>query len=335
MIAFFSFDLLRHGTGDLYVPGGHVILFCEFESQPPISLSLPLSKLSSSFKNYSANSVLSALSSCDFSPLYSSSDLSSFVDILSAFILRSLDSVAPLSSFLYTPVRAIKEPWRTSEFVRLEKLATQSYKKNGRSENTTPLLIFRDLRSRSSDLYTHLPHSYLRDSIAGCHSQTDLRKVLDKLGLRGGRSPPNSCSPSDYALFLVDLPGGPDSDPDLHSQCDNASAGPYLSHFRNVTTEDIVREVLARSGGRSVGPDGIHMRQLLDGLPILASILSDLFNSILSSGSYPVLWKKTLVKPIPKALNPTSCSHYRPITLQSNLAKIFEGILLAQMSSYL
>lgn len=67
---------------------------------------------------------------------------------------------------------------------------------------------------------------------------------------------------------------------------------------------------LARSGGPSVGHDGIHMRRLLDGLPILALILSDLPNSILFSGCYPALWKKILVKPTSKVLNPTSCSQY-------------------------
>lgn len=109
--------------------------------------------------------------------------------------------------------------------------------------------------------------------------------------------------------MLVDLPGGPDPDPDLHSRCDVAPTGPDLFYFRNVTSEEVVPEVPARSGGQLVGPDGIHMQQLLDGLLIFAPILSDLFNSILSSGSYPALWKKTLVKPIPKVLKPTSCSH--------------------------
>ena len=44
LIAFFGFDLLRHGIGDSCVPGGHTLLFCEFSCRSPISLSLPVSK---------------------------------------------------------------------------------------------------------------------------------------------------------------------------------------------------------------------------------------------------------------------------------------------------
>lgn len=208
-IAFFDFDLVRHGTGEYCFPGGHVLLFCEFKGPSRISLSAPSSKPSRSFKNYSAFSFLSALSPSDFSPLYSSADPSSFVDKLSELILSCLDSVALLSSSLSTCLRAFEETWRTPELAMLEKLTSQAYKKYKRSGNSSQLGTFRDLRRRSSSLCSHLFNSFIRGSIAACRSQTDIWKVLDRLGSRGGMSPPNPCSPSEFASFLVDLPGRP------------------------------------------------------------------------------------------------------------------------------
>lgn len=98
-------------------------------------------------------------------------------------------------------------------------------------------------------------------------------------------------------------------------------------YFGNITAEDVIREVLRLQGYRAIGPDGVHFGQLADGLGVLAPLLADLFNAIISSGSYPVVWKQTIVKMISKRLNLVLCSDCRPITLQCNLAKVFEGLL--------
>lgn len=81
-------------------------------------------------------------------------------------------------------------------------------------------------------------------------------------------------------------------------------------------------------GYRAVGPDDIHIAQLVDGLEVLAPFLADLFNSIISTGEYPRCWKQTTVKPIPKRLNLTQPKDCRPTSLQCTPAKVFDGILL-------
>ena len=64
--------------------------------------------------------------------------------------------------------------------------------------------------------------------------------------------------------------------------------------------------------------------------------LTDLFNQILTSGEYPSSWKRAIVVAIPKPnkdpLQPTS---YRPISLTSVLAKLFEMILNKRLNWYL
>lgn len=44
---------------------------------------------------------------------------------------------------------------------------------------------------------------------------------------------------------------------------------------------------------------------------------------------------RSIVKPIPKKSKPTEPRHFRPISLQSNLAKMFEAIVLPQMTEHI
>ncbi|KAF8361982.1 hypothetical protein PRIPAC_88905 [Pristionchus pacificus] len=80
-----------------------------------------------------------------------------------------------------------------------------------------------------------------------------------------------------------------------------------------------------------------------DGLPNIFyskckfSIVSPLliiFNKSLHSTSIPSLWKQAIVKPIPKTSS-NSINTFRPISLTCSVTKIFEKILISEITSYL
>ncbi|KAF8386629.1 hypothetical protein PRIPAC_75771 [Pristionchus pacificus] len=80
-----------------------------------------------------------------------------------------------------------------------------------------------------------------------------------------------------------------------------------------------------------------------DGLPNIFyskckfSIVSPLliiFNKSLHSKSIPSLWKQAIVKPIPKTSS-NSINTFRPISLTCSVTKIFEKILISEITSYL
>jgi len=63
---------------------------------------------------------------------------------------------------------------------------------------------------------------------------------------------------------------------------------------------------------------------------------TSLLNRILSSNTYPSIWKTALVIPLLKPLkNPTLPASYRPISLLSALSKILEKILNSRLTWYL
>ena len=87
---------------------------------------------------------------------------------------------------------------------------------------------------------------------------------------------------------------------------------------------------------KAPGPDGIPA-ECYRGEGSLATAAIAVFNAILSSGRYPDAWRTALLVPLLKnwRLDPTQPPHYRPISLQVTLAKIFAAILERRLAAFL
>ena len=68
---------------------------------------------------------------------------------------------------------------------------------------------------------------------------------------------------------------------------------------------------------------------------ILAPPLTNIINKSLTEGVFPALLKSGLVCPIFKKNEKTSCANYRPISLLSNLSKIFERVMYNRIDNFL
>ena len=86
--------------------------------------------------------------------------------------------------------------------------------------------------------------------------------------------------------------------------------------------------VLASSGGKASGPDGVHPL-LLRKLPSLGrQALLSLLNRSFVEGRVPSAWRRADIVPIPKKGKPKEqASSYRPISLLSCVSKVLEALL--------
>ena len=75
---------------------------------------------------------------------------------------------------------------------------------------------------------------------------------------------------------------------------------------------------------KAIGPDGISARMLKSTAYSIAPSLTKLFNQLLSTGILPLLWKKSLVVPIPKNQELSNPCNYHPISLLPIVNKILE-----------
>lgn len=322
------------------LPGGHVFLSCSASYVKHVSPALPRPSRRRDWSNYTREDLVSSLMGCDWS-IFRLQETSpdAMASYLTDCLSDALDRIAPWKTRRPLPV-ARADPWRNAHLKEMDRKATALYKKYQRNGRHETLIEYRELRRRVESYYSQLFNDFFRPRILRCRSQADIWALFERYGLLSatGSLPAFGVDPHAFAQFLTDLPGLPDPVPDLRgliSSWHEEDGGLSGFFFANITTSDVVEEALRLSSSRCTGLDGIHISYILDGMAVLGPLLADLFNAIISRGIYPTAWKRTVVRPIPKRPNPVAPGDFRPISLQSMFAKIFEGIVLRQITGFL
>ena len=88
-------------------------------------------------------------------------------------------------------------------------------------------------------------------------------------------------------------------------------------------------------GDKAPCPDGVPSNLVKDAAKSIAKLLMMIFNASLAKGVVPNVWKLTKVTPIFKSGTRNKKNNYRPISVLSVFAKLFERIVHDQLSDYL
>ena len=115
------------------------------------------------------------------------------------------------------------------------------------------------------------------------------------------------------------------------------SATNHVNKLDNILiTEDEVYSILASLDvSKATGPDGISPYLLKEGAQSITPSLTRLFNLSLQKSFFPFEWKKAHVTPIFKGGEANLCSNYRPISLISCVAKVFERVVFKHVFNFL
>ena len=105
--------------------------------------------------------------------------------------------------------------------------------------------------------------------------------------------------------------------------------------FLEIDPSRVLNLLLKADIERAAGLDQISNKVLKLAAPIIYRQLTDLFNLSVSSGVYPVDWKLAKVSPIYKTGERIDPNNYRPISVLSTIARIFEKIIYEQFYDYL
>lgn len=105
-------------------------------------------------------------------------------------------------------------------------------------------------------------------------------------------------------------------------------------NFSSVSCKDIKKHILAATSD-AIGCDGLSRKMISLALDHILTVLSHILNYTLFSGTFPSSWRTAYVISIPKISNPSSSSHYHPISILPFLSKFLERIIYYQLSSHL
>ncbi|XP_075158740.1 uncharacterized protein LOC142231945 [Haematobia irritans] len=86
--------------------------------------------------------------------------------------------------------------------------------------------------------------------------------------------------------------------------------------------------------GKSPGHDGISSIFLKECSEIVSPFLAKIFNGMISLSIYPDILKLHRIVPIPKIVNASDVSNFRPVAVLSTIDKIFEKIIYDKLYTY-
>ena len=105
--------------------------------------------------------------------------------------------------------------------------------------------------------------------------------------------------------------------------------------LKPVNKDEILYLVNQINSTKACGPNSIPKNILKNNIVNLSEPLEMILNMSLSEGVFPKLMKLANVCPIFKKSDKNKCENYRPISLLSNLSKIFERVMHTRLYDFL
>ena len=105
--------------------------------------------------------------------------------------------------------------------------------------------------------------------------------------------------------------------------------------FKSISKEDLYHAIFCMKAKRSAGIDKISVQLLQEAGTTILESLHYIFNLSIKSGIFPEDWKTARVTPIYKSDDKAECGNYRPISVISNVAEIFEKLIYNQLLVFL
>ena len=102
--------------------------------------------------------------------------------------------------------------------------------------------------------------------------------------------------------------------------------------FSEVTEEEVKKSVMSLSNKSSTGPDGISNKILKQIIPFIIKELTICINKSFISEKFPIKLKISKISPIFKKEDRTNPANWRPIAQLSPFSKIFEQIIMLQVT---
>ena len=107
----------------------------------------------------------------------------------------------------------------------------------------------------------------------------------------------------------------------------------YFS-FKNVQKEEILKELNNLNINKATQNTNIPTKILKENSDIFGDFIFSNFNCCINTSSYPSLLKRADITPVHKKDSKSEKNNYRPVSILSNLSKVYERIMFKQMTEF-
>lgn len=327
---------LIHRFGQLSLPGtsDHDLIYISINVHTLVPDLEPISYRD--FKNCDIDMLLHAASTCPWNEIFSSGSIDDQLLNFNEITLRLFNSHIPIKSWVPKKNHIPYYDQNIKNLIINRNLAYDEWKRVRTLESRN---CYVRLRNRVSLLIRQARKAYYAAQLNPSLSSKVFWNNIKKFGFMKTNidlnSDENMPSCSDLNKHFLTLPiRQPESNA---SYVDELSYNPNVQSntfsFHNVFPSEVIKSIYDIKSN-AVGMDMIDLRFIKMLLPVILPYITKMFNNILTTSTFPSLWKQAKIIPVPKAPNP-SISDFRPISILPTLSKAFENIVHSQLCYHL
>ena len=119
----------------------------------------------------------------------------------------------------------------------------------------------------------------------------------------------------------------------LGEVCKEKSDSPFL--FTGIDKEEILKEILNLNASMACQDTDPPTKIIKENADIFAEFLYTSFNEFVKKSEFPLVLKQADITPVFKKGERECKNDYRPVSIWSNVSKIFERIIFRQISNYM
>lgn len=291
------------------------------------------------FSNFSYEELCTELNSTNLSDLYYLNDVNDKINLLNDCLLHAFDLLAPVKTKV---VRKMKPEWLTENLKFLISLKNKAKVKFRKTKNSSDWDYYKDLRNYTNLMIKHEKKAYIEWKL-NKSEPGKMWKELKNLNIISEKSSKAIIdvselgNASDINKYFIE------SIPSLQADFSNLITeynSTYKCNFKElfkiklVKIEDVDR-AFNKIKTNAEGCDGLNHKLLKLCWPYILSFVTNIINSCFLDSTFPIIWKKALVLPLPKVKNPAGIHQLRPISILPTLSKIFERIIHTQIMDHL
>ena len=245
----------------------------------------------------------------------------------------------------HAPLRRVKvtrppAPWLKSDEIRKLQSERDVLRVRARKHNTEETwTAFRSIRNKIKSMISKAKRSFLVNVLSSKRSK-EVWKIIHRVlhpNLKSLRADPNELNKYFISIATRTLGAKPDDIQDLFHQIKLLPETCELNRFslRHITHGEVLHEISQLRSDCSTGYDQIPVRYVKLVKEYVTGPLMHIINICIDTSSFPQIWKSARISPIPKTDSPVSEKDYRPISILPVLSKIFERLVLKQLTSYI
>lgn len=292
------------------------------------------------FKKANYDAISEFLNSYDFSTIFNNIDIKDMINKFYEIIFSSFRQFIPM-----TRLRSLNScpPWYTHELKKLRNKKNKSWRKYLKSKNGTDynnfLVLFNEFKNLSEELYQLYVCNMsvkLKSNPKEFWKFVNMKRKCDEyptfMNYNGNTSNDNA----EISEYFRDFFSIPYSNPSFCADVNNfnhINNNSQISLDLQIASTQLIDYLEKLNMNYSPGPDGIPESILKKCSNALALPLSILFNTSLSVGIFPDIWKKAFIRPIFKKDSKNVVNNYRPIAKLSAVPKIFELVVFDSIYS--